>query len=222
MSATDFLIGVADHRRDQSLRRGDGDADVDLAVLRDRVVAPARVHRRMVTQRERDAADDEIVETDLHAADLDQLLPHREQVRDVVIGGEIEMRDRSRRLGKPLRDRAAHRRKRNDFRLEHRSAGACTERSRSVAGWPGGVPPPLCNRFRVLDVGSDDASARTAPLHAVETDAEVARHTPRQRRGTKSIRSFLRRFRSLGSLGRCDRDAVRAARSPRDTRRWCA
>ena len=41
-----LLVGLADDRRDQPIRDGDGDADIDIVVEHHAVVGPARIHRR--------------------------------------------------------------------------------------------------------------------------------------------------------------------------------
>ena len=173
---------------------------MNLAMLRDRLIAPRRIHVRMVAQRERGGANDEVVDAGLDPCDLIDLLAKRQQVRDVVLRYQIEMRDRSCRLREAFGDRAPHRRQRNLFRFEllqrrQRRRFRFLRRGR--------------RRFEVLDVVGDDASARPAALNLLDTDAELARHLAREWRGAATA--------VVASRGRHVRSC---RRSPIDSRRF--
>ena len=60
-----FLIGVEDHRRDETVFDRDRDADVHAVEHPDRFAGPCRVAFGHATQRERDRLDDEVVDGDL-------------------------------------------------------------------------------------------------------------------------------------------------------------
>ena len=60
----------------------------------DGLVAPARVHVGMMPDGQRRRADDEVVHADFRLLDLIELLPKRKKIRDVVVDGQIEVRDR--------------------------------------------------------------------------------------------------------------------------------
>ena len=67
---------------------------------------------------QRRRADDEVVHADLRLLDLIELLPKRKKIRDVVVDGQIEVRDRPGRLREALGDGATHRGERDGFLLE--------------------------------------------------------------------------------------------------------
>ena len=150
-------------------------------------------------------ADDEVVEAHLHAGDLDHLLAHRDQVRDVVVGGQIEVRDRSRRLGEALGDGAAHRRERDDLRLERRrgrerrragfaprpSAGAagalCAFFTSAATMRPRGPLPCTLSRLTPISramrrASGEERCARPTPS-AASARRSAARARVRSRRG---------------------------------------
>src|SRR5216683_2524265 len=166
-------------------------------MLRDRVVAPARIDIRMMPQRERGGADHKIIHTDLYVFDFVELLPKREKIRDVVVGGQIKMRNGAGRLREALRDGAAHRGEGDLLFLED-SRPRLSRRPRAAV-----------LHFGTLNVLRDDPSLRSAALNGVEADAHLARHLSRQwrrspfaatldhpqRRGAIDSRSFhLDRF----------------------------
>src|SRR5438552_14801634 len=140
-------------------------------MLRDCLVAPARVHVWVMSQGQGCGFDDEIVNTNFY--DFIHLLPQRHQIRDVVIDSQVEMRDGSGRLRQPLGDRATHRGEGDLLLLECRGALQAARRRAKA-------------RRYTLDVPRDDPAARSTALNRVEADAHFAGHLPRHRRRTWS------------------------------------
>src|SRR5918996_119965 len=86
----------------------------------------------MMKERERSGADDEVVQARLHAFNLVELLAEGHEIRDVIIDGQIEMRDRAGRFGEAFGDGAAHRGEWNGFLLESRGRTRRRGRRRST------------------------------------------------------------------------------------------
>src|ERR1051326_5773265 len=152
----------------------------------------------MVAQRERAGAHDEVVDADLRAFDVHQLLAYGQEARYVEIDGEIEVRNGTGGLGESLRDRAAHRGERDVFFFERRGRG---QAGAAFLNWTWTA--------KALHVFRDDAALRTAALKRLERDSELAGHFSRERRGTLAGSGARRRGRRCHMLDRLRAIAAR-------------
>src|ERR1700683_5550800 len=110
-----FGFGVAQDRRDQSVVERNRDPDVGVLEAQDAVAGPYRIRRRHALQRQREGADEKIVEREfeqrvavcvLRGSGIG-LLAQGDQPPDVDVGDEKEVRN-GLRLRKSGRDGVAH------------------------------------------------------------------------------------------------------------------
>ena len=103
-------VGVVQRRHQQGVVERDGDADVDTREADDVLAEDAGVEPRVLAQRQRHRANDEVVQR-RHVAvlELRELRPHRHRAGHVDLGGELELRDLRARLDHPAPDRPLHR-----------------------------------------------------------------------------------------------------------------
>ena len=106
ITESDLRVRLAHDGRDQAARDRDRDADVGGLVLEHAAFGPGDVRLRHALQRERHRLDDEVVDRELvgrlallvlRRRRVD-LLARGEQLADIAVDGEIEMRDRQLRL----------------------------------------------------------------------------------------------------------------------------
>ena len=191
-----FGLGVADDRRDQAAGHRHRDADIGMLVLEHAAFGPAHIAVGNPLQRDRHRLDDEVVDRELVERLLFlvlwrrgvDLLARREQLADVAIHRQVEMRNGLHRSGQPLRDGAAHAVMRDDLvaaRFEQRAGSACPT---STARSPARRRRRRCRRFQalagfgVLDIARDDAAMRAGAVDARELDAGFLGEAARQRR----------------------------------------
>ena len=177
-----------------------------MLVLEHAGIGPAHVGVRHALQSQRQRLDDEIVDRKLvgrlavlvlgrRGVDL---LARLEQLADVAVDGQVEMRNGLHRRREPLRNGAAHAVVRHeivaavvveraDLLVRHRrrdercAGGRCGRRAQALA------------RFCRLDIAGDDAAVRAGALDAAEFDVGVFRQPPRKRRGKDAVGAADRR-----------------------------
>ena len=162
-SRSEQRVGVADHRHDQAVVERDRDADVRRAVLVELAVDPGAVELRVVAQRERAGAHDQVVDRELDAlvGELGvELLAQRERLAHVDLALQVEVRHLRLRLAHAARDGAQHR-----ARLDARSVGLAAARRRRARRAPARRP----RRRRTVGVGR-----RAAGDRALDVDAHDA------------------------------------------------
>src|SRR5262249_19474541 len=87
-------VGTMDHRYDEAVVDGHGEADVDLGMLHERAVLPRHVDARMLRNRRGDETHEEIRVADLRAAVLARLGEPRCQATDIHLADQEEVRHR--------------------------------------------------------------------------------------------------------------------------------
>ena len=173
-----FRLGGADHRGDESVLDRDGDGEVGLTMVENRVALEGAVHLGHGTGREDGGAHDEIVHRVLRSAvrgarGVDLFAQVHERF-GVDLDVEIEMRDRRLALEKARGNDATHAGERHaTVRFRH---GRRKQSEGAAATTDGGV----------LDIFLHDASARPAPVEAGEIDALLLGDLAGERRGLEA------------------------------------
>ena len=129
-------IGTVQHRHDQALVEGHGDAEVDLAMADDRIGLEAGIQAGMPAQGAGHGLGDEVAqrELDFLGGELPvQLLADGDELVDADVDGHVDLGGRLLGLSHPLGDRLAHPAVRNALGRQRRR---CERRARRL--WGGG------------------------------------------------------------------------------------
>ena len=116
-------VGMMQHRHDQAVVQGHGDAEIDLAVADDGVGLEAGVHTRVEPQRQRDGLGDEVAQGNLDPFGGEMLVDlgaGRDDPVGADVGTQVDLGSRLLGLRHALGDRFSHPRVGNPLRRQWR------------------------------------------------------------------------------------------------------
>ena len=154
-------VGAVDHGDDQAVLDGDGQADIDLGMARDRAVAPRGVHGGVAGQRGRDELHQDVGVGDARAGLLLRLLAPGGEPADRDLAEQVEVRRGGPARGHPLGHDAPH------------GAHAL------AVGRPGGRGRKDRCDGRREDVRGEDGALRAGAAHGADVQAALGGEPPR-------------------------------------------